>query len=557
MLVPSSCRLAKKLGDLLQLLFFMLDWQPSTLPSHPTTPSSHLSGASAPAAPPSGQVPPIADAEVSVTDDCAWVLAGLEPVPGRSVTCGDVTAQSFAAHMQAVLEAFVQGLVFEGCEASAAFEDVLLNDEGRQTLRQMRLCIAALHIYFEALASKPGTLEVGDSHARINSRFPRTQPQPSHPGPTRVHAGTDCRPVSPRLIISTSTSTSQVHSLRERLSAAIAHGPRTAASGRPSSTPSPNSSASPNPSSVPSRLGSSATTGSAPASTPSGGGACGWLEAHLARMRACGLDLDLLHALCRADVVEQASRSASHLATSPSRSELRAQRHSRERATVRGRASSSPAVSHSSAPPAQPPTTPRLGPSTPPAPPSLAESKSSESRVVPTAAMPTLCAPCADADADASGLASAAELDLTSSSRVAPPAEPTASKHPSLPGMGEAIMLPMRRLSDAGGRPRLGSAASACASVGSADSSGEMPSAEAALVDMMAGSDDGYVSLIDVDGGPPQPLDSRSPTPTTPSTNAELLLPPLSGLPTAPRTSATPKLHLQTMLSESIIEGHF
>ena len=171
MLVPSSCRLAKKLGDLLQLLFFMHDWQPSTPSSRPYPATS-----GAIAAVPSSELPPRSHIEVCDTDDDSWVLTGLDSVPGRMLTCGAVTAQSFASHMQAVLEAFAQGLVFEGrSEAGIGFEGVLLNDEGQHTLRQMRLCIAALHVYFEALATKPGTLEVGN-FLHVNCLLPNFLP---------------------------------------------------------------------------------------------------------------------------------------------------------------------------------------------------------------------------------------------------------------------------------------------------------------------------------------------------------------------------------------------
>ena len=208
----------------------------------------------------------------------------------------------------------------------------------------------------------------------------------------------------------------QVQSLRERLATAISHGPRTATSARFASAPSPTSSASPHSSTIQSWLSPSAS----PASASNGAGACGWLEAHLVRMRACRLDVELMHALCRADVHSRSRRSSRDaleqtgrsvrlsssssmfpVARSPSRSELRTQRRSKERVT---------------------------------------EPHSSDSMLEP-AVRPTLCAPCADDDDEVSRLASATDWDLASSSLS--PVRASAGAHTPLPGMGEAMALPM------------------------------------------------------------------------------------------------------------------
>ena len=340
-LVPLSRRLAKKLGDLLQLTYLLLEGQPAR-----------------------GQA----------GRDPEGFLAGM-------------SARRFALYMQALLIAFSHGLVFDDEHASSATSadssgtglsrppgaptsvSAAPTDEARRILHSMRLIAAAFHMYLETVLQALGS---------------PPEPAPSPPS--------SCR------------------RLRDKLILALAHGPRTTPTGESG--------------------GGGGGGGEAGADRSATLRRCEF-ESRFETMRRSKLALDLLHALCRADVVQQAIRQSrlttplqSAAASTPTRSgsaTARLEPCATACSIAQGpvaegpHAGASQAAAQVSAPGCSDPPPPR--------------------------------APVADAAAGSGSPADAADGIHDTPSTIAPPPPrvSAADGPPLVPGLGEAMMLPLQQ----------------------------------------------------------------------------------------------------------------
>ena len=232
LLVPLSRRLAKKVGDLLQLCFLLFDWQPSS----------------------TGR--------------------------GMAHTHGQGDLAHFASDLCAVLRAFAHGMVFDAAStaplaapgssagsAGAGAELAPLPEDTRRQLHKMRLLVAALHGYLRSCI----------------------EPSASPPPCVSSGAGGGEAPPAEATTIGCEPDGRFCSGVRERLSLALARGPRSGVSDATCSS-----------------AASDASSGAPDAErTARWDDACEFERAFTA-LRADTVPMDMLHALCRADLYQQA-----------------------------------------------------------------------------------------------------------------------------------------------------------------------------------------------------------------------------------------------------------
>ena len=208
LLVPVSRRLAKKLGDLVQIVFVLFDWQPAASSASSSSSSSSLLGA--------------------------------------SNVHGSGHGAHFASDLISCLEAFSHGLVFEPQQdsSSGGGGGGGGEEDGKRTLHHMRLITAAIHSYLSGLSGGGG----------------------GSVAPAAAAAGEGS---SDHAAPAATTASETLTSMRERLSLALVRGPLGTSSERPCE-----------------------------------------FESRFAVMRTSSVALDMLHALCRADFMQQATQQA-------------------------------------------------------------------------------------------------------------------------------------------------------------------------------------------------------------------------------------------------------
>jgi len=314
-LVPLSRRLHKKLGDLCQLTFILLDWQSAAPGAAP--------GAVPSAAP--GAVPSAGGAGEGVSEGGG--RAGMAACYGHGLEVGFVTI------LRSALDAFAQGLVFDahapsapaphspsrlsggraaatgaapptppapppaGAAAGAA------NDEGRRLLQLMRTLVAALDLYLGA--------RIDELNAALKTALETPETAPEVAPETAPEAAPETAPEA-----APGGTTALCTVLYERVARALSQPPTAPAIDATKSGYAIGGSGS-NGGSNGGSIGSS--NGSSNGSSAGGASVALELdlnldldlEARFLSLRFRSVDVDVLHALCRADLMSGAALSAS------------------------------------------------------------------------------------------------------------------------------------------------------------------------------------------------------------------------------------------------------
>lgn len=162
MLVPASRRLAKKLGDLLQLCYIVFDWQPTSATSgsahaHGSGPSHHFAAdvQEALVAFSHGLV-----FERSPADDALRLAAASPQQPSGSATHDPTTASPLRPLSSPGCYASGYGPLESSPGSSAASPPSLFfgasHAEEQAALHQMRMLAAAMHLYLDSCLPPPG-----------------------------------------------------------------------------------------------------------------------------------------------------------------------------------------------------------------------------------------------------------------------------------------------------------------------------------------------------------------------------------------------------------------